>query len=66
MLDYHAILNMQNFINWSKKQGYEIVIGSDKQPIYQKDNEDYSPEEVVNEFNKIYPNKNENKRTISC
>lgn len=51
MLDYHAVLNMQNFINWSKKQGYEIVIGSDKQPIYHKNNEDYSPEEVVNEFN---------------
>ena len=51
MFDYHAILNTQNFINWSKMQGYEIVIGSDMQPIYQKDNEDFSPEEVVNEFN---------------
>jgi hypothetical protein len=44
---------MQNFINWSKMQGYEIVIGSDKMPIYQKNNEDFSPEEVVNEFNNI-------------
>jgi len=51
MFDYHAILNMQYFINWSKMQGYEIVIGSDKMPIYQKNNEDFSPEEVVNEFN---------------
>ena len=51
MFDYHAILNTQNFINWSKMQGYEIVIGSDKMPIYQKNNEDFSPEEVVNEFN---------------
>jgi hypothetical protein len=32
-------------------QGYEIVIGRDKMPIYQKNNEDFSPEEVVNEFN---------------
>lgn len=53
MFDYHTILNMQNFINWSKMQGYEIVIGIDKMPIYQKDNEDFSPEEVVNEFNNI-------------
>ena len=51
MFDYHAILNMQNFIKWSKMQGYEIVIGTDKMPIYQKNNEDFSIEEVVNEFN---------------